>query len=96
MKLYDNPELEGEPIKKIAIRSKLHAYELDGDALYVEVTEKTISAYGMKGYISVDDFTLERPETSGYYQGPSGSSGGGSSSGGSSGGSVPEWSPDFL
>ena len=95
--IFDNPELEGKPIKKLVIRAKVRGLELDGDSLYILVTDNTISAYNMEGWINVDNFTTERPASGGGWYG--GSSGGGSSGGGGGGSapaSTPEWSGDYF
>ena len=92
--LYDNPEMEGSPMKRLVIRAKVRGLELDGDALYIEVIDSTISACGMKGYIPSDSFTTERPESGDEWYGTSGNSSSGGSASGTS--SAPEWSGDYF
>ena len=96
--IFDNPELEGKPIKKLVIRAKVRGLELDGDSLYILVTDNTISAYNMEGWINVENFTTERPASGGGWYGGSSGGGGGSSGGGggSAPASTPEWSGDYF
>lgn len=88
-KIYDNPELAGEPIKQAAARVKIHIYEQVGDALRIKVTSETVSAYGVEGYISIDEYTADRPEIKWDPSMARASGGGGGGDGGGSDWSVP-------
>lgn len=93
-KIFDNPELTGTPIKQAAARVKIHIYEQIGDALRIRVTSESVSAYGVEGFISISEYTEDRPEIKWDPSMAKASGGGGGSSGGSGGGS--DWSVPVL
>ena len=92
--IYDNPELSGNPIKLIGKRVKVWASKKVGNAYYIEVTETSTSAFGTKGYISIDNIGDERPEVK--WAPPAAGGGGGDGGSGGGGGGGGEWSSDYL
>ena len=60
--IYDNPQLAGNPIRHVVIRSRVHISDRIGDALAIEVTESSVPEYGTKGYMAISEIATDRDD----------------------------------
>lgn len=57
--IYDNPQLTGDPIRHVTIRSQVHLTGREGEAFAVEVTESSVPEYGTVGYVAIKDIVTD-------------------------------------
>ena len=57
--IYNNPQLAGDPIRHIVIRARVHVSARSGDAFAIEVTEKSVPEFGVKGYMAIKEVVFD-------------------------------------